>query len=102
MTTRTDTSTDYARSPRVVEVADTSVEMTMQDYVDTLRVVESSFQSMSFPHLIDASGKEPLGGGVFVGITVSEQDTKLSFAARLTPAQTGTVTSGCGRGDQLH
>ena len=66
--------------------------MIMQDYVDTLRKNEDSFQGMGQPKLIDASGKEDLGGGVFVGITVAAKDTLLAFEARTTPAETGTVT----------
>jgi len=94
MAVRNDITVDFSRSPRVATVAAPSVEVTMQDYVDTIRTIESSFQAMSFPYLIDASGKQPLGGGVFVGITVSQLNLKLAFEARYTPAQTGTVTTG--------
>lgn len=96
MTTRTDIAFDYSRSPRIAEVEAASNEVIMQDYVDTIRPLESSFRGMSFTHLMNASGKEDLGGGVLVGITAEEQDLKLSFEASLTAAQVGTVTTGSG------
>jgi hypothetical protein len=68
--------------------------MLVQDYVDTVRPFESSFEAMSHTFLISASGKDDLGGGKLVEITMSEKDLKLSFEARTTPAQTGTVTTG--------
>ena len=94
MTTRTDVNYDLSRSPRIAEVAAPSIEMVMQDYVDTTRIEEASFKAMSHTFLMEASGKQDLGGGEFVTITVEERDLKLSFAARTTAAQTGTVTTG--------
>lgn len=96
MTTRTDVVPDYYDSPRVLEVAAPSTEMTMQDLVDTVRKLEDSFQGMGFKKLINASGKEDLGGGVQVGVTVSQQDTKLAFEGRTTPVETGTVSTNPG------
>lgn len=96
MTTRTDVDVDYYDSPRVLEVEAPSVEMTMQDLIDTVRKQEDSFEGMSFKKLANASGKEDLGGGVLVGITVSQQDMRLAFEGRTTPAETGTVTSNPG------
>jgi len=94
MTTRTDVDYDLTRSPRIAEIASPSIEMVMQDYVDTTRVEESTFKAMSHTFLMNASGKEDLGGGTIVAITVAEQDLKLAFQARTTTAQTGTVTTG--------
>ncbi len=93
MTTRTDIDITYTTSPRVVEVRAPSVEMTMQDWVDTLRKQEDTFQGMSYKRLVDASGKEDLGGGVSVGITIASQDSLLAFAGRTTAAESGTVAT---------
>ncbi len=92
MTTRTDIDLELFSSPRVLEVQNTSTEMVMQDLVDTARKLEDAFQGMGFKKLINASGKEDLGGGVKVGITVAMQNLLLAFAGRTTPAETGTVT----------
>ncbi len=96
MTTRSDVDYDIARSPRIATVAAPSIEMVMQDYVDTTRPFESSFEAMSQPFLMQASGKEDLGGGTLVAITVEEQDLKLAFEARTTTAQAGTATTASG------
>lgn len=96
MTTRTDVNTDYTPSPRVIEVEAPSTELTVQDLVDTVRVQEDAFTGLSFTKLINAAGKEDLGGGVLVGITANLQDAQVSFEARTTPAETGTVTTGSG------
>ena len=95
MATRDDISVDFQTSPRIIEVEDPSVEVTMQDLVDTLRIVEEAFSlGLAFPKVTNASGKDDLGGGVSVGITTSMQNARLSFEARTTPAETGTVTTG--------
>lgn len=97
MTTRTDeVDIDFFASPRVFEVQAPATEFIMQDVVDTARKLEDSFSGMAFEKLINASGKEDLGGGVKVGITVAMQNMLLAFAGRTTPAQTGTVTSNPG------
>jgi len=97
MTTRNDVTVDYIPSPRVAEVASPSLQINMQDLVDTLRIDEEGFsRGLSYPKLLDATGKQPLGGGVSVGITVALQNLLLAFEPRTTPAETGTVTTGSG------
>lgn len=96
MTERADVTLEYGTSPRIAEVAAPSVEFIAQDVVDTLRGGEFSFSGLPFLKLLNASGKEDLGGGVSVGITASLQDAQVAFEGRTTPAQTGTVTTGSG------
>jgi hypothetical protein len=73
--------------------------MIMQDYVDTTRPFESSFEAMSQPFLMSASGKEDLGAGVFVAITITEEDMKLAFEPELIATYIGDVTTGSGPPD---
>ena len=96
MATRNDITVIQQLSPRVAEVAQPSTEVVMQDYVDTLRVEEEQFQSMGFQRLIDASGKQDLGGGVLVGVTVEENNLQLAFEPNVTPVHIGTVTTPSG------
>ena len=96
MATRSDITVIQRLSPRVAEVAQPSSEVVMQDYVDTLRIEEERFHSMGFERLIDASGKQDLGGGVLVGITVEENNLQLAFEPNTTPAHIGTVTTASG------
>ena len=93
MTTRTDVLQDFEEDPRISTVEAPSVEYLMQDVVDTTRKAEDSFQGMSFNKLLDAGGKEDLGGGLTVGITVTLQNNVVEFEARRTPAVEGTVTT---------
>ena len=97
MATRNDVTVDFLESPRIIEVAAPSTEITMQDLVDTIRKIEDAF-TKGMPHdkLLDASGKQDLGGGVLVGITTDLQNAQLSFEPRRTAASIGTVTTGSG------
>lgn len=97
MTVRNDLIYDYSVSPRVITVQAPSSEIIQQDLVDTVRVEEERIHGgMAFEKLLNASGKDDLGGGVSVGITVSLQNALLSFEARRTPESVGTVTTASG------
>lgn len=94
MTTRTDLTVAWELSPRIITVAAPSVELNMQDLVDTLRVLEDDLdEGLQFDHLIDTAGKEDLGGGVQVGITVTMNNARIAFEKRLTKLESGTVTT---------
>ena len=79
MTIRSDVSVNWWVSPRIITVAAPSLEISIQDLVDTCRWLEEQFSNMAWPHLINAAGKEPLGGGVTVGITATLQNAVLQF-----------------------
>lgn len=85
MTVRYDVTVDWAASPRIITVADTSASITIQDLVDTVRYLEEILADLSFDHLLSAGGKESLGDAAYVGITVTLQNAKLAFAARPAP-----------------
>lgn len=82
MTFRADVTVDWSASPRIITVASPSVEITIQDLVDTCRVLESQIANLGYPHLINAAGKEALGGGTFVGITATLQNALVAFEPR--------------------
>lgn len=95
MTTATeDVEQDYNADPRVTVVKNARTRFDAQDMVDTLRKVEDTFVGMAFPKLINASGKEDLGGGVQVGITYQLQNNQVQFEDRQTPVEFGTITTG--------
>ena len=85
MTIRTDLTIDWASSPRIATVLSPSTEITMQDLVDTCRILEEDLNALDDLHLLDAAGKEELGGGVLVGITVTLRNVQLAFEARSGP-----------------
>ena len=85
MAIRSDFSIDWEQSPRVIIVDAPSTECTMQDLLDTLRWEESSVENMDNKPIVNASGKEPLGGGTKVGLTVALQNAVIGFEARPGP-----------------
>lgn len=85
MSIRGDITVDWNLSPRIIEIAAPSTEVVLQDLVDTLRGIEAFPTNLQYPHLVDAAGKEELGGGVKVGITLTLKNAKVKFADRAGP-----------------
>lgn len=102
MAVRNDITVDWASSPRVITVAAPSTELVLQDLVDTLRVLEDDLENLQYDKLVDAAGKEDLGGGVKVGITAQLQNAKVAFEGRLLATSEGTATSAHAGGTQLN
>jgi len=94
MTIRTDVTVDWSVSPRLITIASPSVEITIQDLVDTCRDLEDEMYNLAYDRLISAAGKEPLGGGVSVGITATLNNAQLSFEARPGPSWVLCTISG--------
>jgi hypothetical protein len=78
-------SIDFESSPRIITILAPTTEVTVQELVNALRDAEDDPLNMEHDHLISAAGKEPLGGGVSVGITVTLLNAKVAFEARLGP-----------------
>ncbi|MDX1279409.1 hypothetical protein [Oceanihabitans sediminis] len=111
-------------SPRIIEVdATVYTDVTVQELYNAIREWEDSDVNIDDDSLIDAAGKENLGGGVTVGITATLKNTRLSFKGNLTPLDDGTgrtcdttdttgrqlyvndadfVTAGVSAGDAVH
>ena len=92
---RSDITVDWSASPRIVEVAEPSDSLTCQDLLDTLRTLAPGAIAIDEPEIVDASGKEALGGGIVVGLTVKLYDAKVRFEARAAPPSVRcTITGG--------
>jgi hypothetical protein len=106
MSVRNDITIDWEASPRIIKIAAPSAEVTMQDLVDTLKFLEASpnpgWDVFSYPYIIDASGKQPLGGGVLVGITNNLKNAYILFEGRTTPLEEGTCTTSDSTGTTLY
>ena len=96
MATRTDIFVRWELAPRIIEITAPSVELTLQDLVDTVRVLEQAFIGMTNPHLLNAGGKQNLGGGVLVGITSELQNAQVLFEADPMEIESGTITTASG------
>lgn len=101
MTIRTDVTVDWNRSPRIILVEDPSDEISAQDLLDTCKYHEDLPPNIDDEHLVNASGKENLGGGVSVGITLELQNSIVAFEQRTTSDESGTATTADSTGTSL-
>ncbi len=76
-------------SPRIIEIPAPEDEVTIQELIDLIRAWEDSEEGMPFEFLISAAGKEPLGGGVTVGITATLNNARIMFTGRTIPLDDG-------------
>jgi len=75
-------SIDWDVSPRIVTVADTETEVSIQDLYDTLRTLEAVTSGVDNNAIVSGAGKEILGPGVAVGLTITLLNAKVAFEAR--------------------
>lgn len=94
MVVRNDITVDWFASPRIITVAAPSTDITIQDLLDTCRELEDDITNTVYDPLASAAGKENLGGGIRVGITLTLQNAVLAFEARLGPTYTQCRVSG--------
>lgn len=80
-------------SPRIIEIKAPTINASVQEIVNACRAWEDSWEGMAYPNLIDAAGKEDLGGGVSVGITATLQNAQIAFEAQNASDSAGTVTT---------
>jgi hypothetical protein len=86
-----------------IEVGGGQTEVDVQDLIDAIREAEASETGMTYSQIATASGKESLGGGVGVGITVELQDDwQLHFetGAYIATVRGGNLVGGPG-GDPI-
>jgi len=88
MSIREDLIIDWEVSPRIIEVAKNgteSTQLTIQDLYDTIRHLSAQPEAIDKPEIIDGSGKEELGGGVLVGLTIKLFNARVKFEDRSSP-----------------
>lgn len=94
MTFRSDITVDWTQSPRLIFVGAPSTTVSIQDLVDTLRFLEERpWEGLAYPSIIEAAGKEDLGGGVAVGITAKLLNARIAFESRKNTVESGTITT---------
>lgn len=81
---------------QIIEVPAPDLELDLQYLVDQTRDVEDELTPpMGYAKIMDAYGKQPLGGGTFVGITVFLLDNwKVRFEARPGPDTVAAFVTG--------
>lgn len=76
-------SVDPEQDPRIITVLAPTTFVSVQELIDLIRDWED--EHLEYPHLVNASGKDDLGGGTAVGITMQLQNAKIAFEARPGP-----------------
>jgi len=79
---------------RIIEVAAPTTEVVIQELINVIRDWEDELENMDVPKIADASGKEDLGGGLAVGITLKLLNWRLKFENRLGPDYIDCVMGG--------
>ena len=72
----------FDKANQIIEVEAPDTEVTIQNLLNAIRDYEEQVQNMEIYHIAEASGKEELGGSVYVGITLKLIDWKLKFEDR--------------------
>ena len=70
---------------RVITVKAPDTEVTIQQLINTIRDWEDELVNTEVPKVADASGKDDLGGGLQVGITLKLLNWKVKFEDRSGP-----------------
>lgn len=85
-TTSSDTVLTFDRATNGIQVNAPRTVITIQELTNLIREYEDEWESMAFSAIIKAAGKDALGGGVFVGITLTLLDPwEIFFEARPGP-----------------
>jgi len=85
MAVRDDIRVNWALSPRIITILAPSTEVTIQDLHDTLTDLEDEPPALAYDQIISTSGDEPLGSGVYVGLTATLLNAQIAFEARPGP-----------------
>ena len=83
----------FDKTNRLINVGGTT-EVSIQELINAIRNFEDELVNFDIPSIASASGKESLGGDLFVGITLKLLNWKLKFEDRDPPNTVCNVTGG--------
>jgi hypothetical protein len=73
----------FYKFERLIQVDKPQVEVTIQDLLNQIRDYEEMLINLDYGHIANAYGKQPLGGGSYVGITLELiNNWRIAFEAR--------------------
>lgn len=85
----------FDKTTKIITVESPQTTVTVQDLHDDIRLFEQLPQNLEEAQIANASGKQSLGGGVLVGITLELiNNWRLAFAARPGPETVTCTVSG--------
>src|SRR3989344_3955370 len=85
----------FFKYDRVIQVDSPQTQVTIQDLHDQIRLYEEQLINLDYGHITNAYGKQSLGGGAFIGITLELiSDWRIAFEARPGPSTILCTVSG--------
>ena len=85
----------FFKYERVVQVDSPQTSAAVQDLINQIRAYEEQLINLDYGHIANAYGKQALGGGAFIGITLELiNDWRLAFEARAGPDTVSCFVSG--------
>lgn len=62
---------EFDHANKLINITSPQDTLSCQDLIDAIRTEEASERGIAYPQIATASGKESLGGGVYVGMTIN-------------------------------
>src|SRR3989344_4714294 len=85
----------FFKYDRVIQVDSPQTVVTIQDLLNQIRLYEEQLINLDYATVANAYGKQPLGGGSYVGITLELiNDWRIAFEARPGPSTILCTVSG--------
>src|SRR3990167_6019849 len=85
----------FFKNERVIQVDSPQTSVTCQDLINQIRLYEENLNNLDYPLIANAYGKQALGGGSYIGITLElVNDWRIAFEARSGPDTTLCTVSG--------
>lgn len=84
----------WEESPRIIQVNAPDTVVTVQQLVNAIRQAEAEIGNLDDDHLIDAVGKDDLGGGIETGIVLTLRNAQIKFEDRAGPDWTRCIIQG--------
>lgn len=98
--------TDYfdPSLPRVIHIPVPLLVVTVQDLIDTVAAQQAEIDNLIYAAINPQvnGGRQDLGGGLFVGLTTTLDNARISFDARKISTASGAVTTGDPNGVTLN
>ena len=85
----------FFKNERVIQVDNPQTSVTCQDLLNQIRLYEENLNNLDYPLIANAYGKQALGGGSYIGITLElVNDWRIAFEARSGPDTIACTVSG--------
>lgn len=85
----------FFKTERVIQVDSPQTSVTCQDLINQIRLYEENLNNLDYPLIANAYGKQALGAGSYIGITLElVNDWRIAFEARPGPDTIACTVSG--------